>query len=74
MTENDRVALQAIAKDMNDGIIAEEGYDPVGEAWIMRALADAFEIGRVSMARQEGLPVMVNELTVAGRPSDRITE
>ncbi len=41
----DHVALLALAKDTNDTIMKDEGFDPVGEEWLMRILTRAYEIG-----------------------------
>jgi hypothetical protein len=43
--DNVEEILKKWAKEFNDEIIKQEGYDPVGEKWILKYLLKAFQLG-----------------------------
>lgn len=48
MTDEDKEKLKKQAKEWNDMICAQEGYNPVGEDWILTNLIIAFNLGVLS--------------------------
>lgn len=41
----DENKIKEIAKRVNNMIIEQEGYDPVGEEWLVNILSEAYNLG-----------------------------